>query len=62
MGEAIFEILFEVALKLPGFLILRWVRPKTDPDGCLVPLIGLLFWIVVGLIIYGLVVALVPGD
>lgn len=54
--EAIFEILFELAIKVPGFLILRCFRPKSDPDGCLVVLLGLMFWLLVGLTIWGIVV------
>jgi len=54
VGEALLEILFEVALKGPGYLIVRWIRPKSeaDPDGFLVVICGLAFWILVGLAIW----------
>jgi hypothetical protein len=40
------ELVIEVIIKGPGYLIVRISRPKdkTDPDGCLVTLVGLAFW------------------
>ena len=56
--KAFLEALFEIAWKGPGYLILRAVRPnqETNPDGCLVLIVGTLFWAVIGLAIWGIVV------
>jgi hypothetical protein len=58
--KALLEVVFEVAWKGPGYLILRVVCPKaeTAPDGCLVLLVGTAFWTVVALGICGLVMLL----
>jgi hypothetical protein len=56
--KAICEVLFEFAWKGPGCLILRALRPKreTNPDGCMVLIVGTAFWAVIGLAIWGIVV------
>ncbi|MBM82658.1 MAG: hypothetical protein CMJ78_19010 [Planctomycetaceae bacterium] len=55
--EFVFEILFELAIRTPGYFILRTLRPGKDvkledhgPIG-----VGILFWIVVGRTIWGVV-------
>lgn len=58
--RALFETLFEVALKGPGYLLVRWFRPKSaiNPDGCLVLIVGMAFWLFIGLGVCGLLVLL----
>lgn len=58
--KAIFEFVFEIVLSFPGYLILRVVRRKEqiDPDGCLVFIVGFSFWVIIGLVIWGLVAIL----
>ena len=67
MGEII-EIIFrvigdlvlEVALKGPGWAIQRFVlrNKHADPDGLAALFLGILFWSLIGLCIWGLVVLL----
>lgn len=47
------ELFFELALKGPGYLLTRWLFPReqTDPEGCLVVMLGIAFWIVVGALV-----------
>jgi hypothetical protein len=47
--QEIGEIILEVLLKAPGYLILRVVHPgsRSDPDGCLVTIVGSVFWFAV---------------
>jgi hypothetical protein len=51
MLEAILEGVIGLVLRLPGYLLLKYVfrQPETDPEGCAVLLVGLLFWAGVGL-------------
>jgi hypothetical protein len=48
--EAILEPIFEVVVRLPGYLILRCFRRRSDLDleSARVMLTGLLFWATVG--------------
>lgn len=50
--RGIFEIVIEVLIKGPGYLILKLFgsRSQTDPDGCLVFAVGCLFWLIVALV------------
>ena len=53
--RALFELIFEILVKGPGWLIVRlcpFEKPP-NPDGCLVISIGLAWWTVVGLLIWG---------
>lgn len=47
------ELFFELAMKGPGYLLARWLYPReqTDPDGCLVVVLGIAFWIAVGALV-----------
>ena len=58
--KAFLEVLFEIALKGPGYLVVKWFRPKSDanPDGCLVLICGITFWLLIGLGIWGIIVLL----
>lgn len=46
------ELVAEIVIKGPGYLIVRIIRPqdRTDPDGCLVMISGLAFWCLAGMI------------
>lgn len=46
MGELVAGLL----LRLPGIFFTKWFKLESDsnPDGCFVLLVGLLFWLVVG--------------
>ena len=49
------EVIFELLIKGPGYFICKlFSRDKPDPDSGIVILIGLLFWIVLGWIIYSI--------
>jgi hypothetical protein len=56
--KAIGELILEFALKGPGYVIHRFVFRNQDanPDGFSVVLCGILFWVLVGFSIWGLVV------
>ncbi len=58
--KALFEILFEIVVRVPGYLFIRWFRPDSNdaPDGCLAFMIGVIFWSLIGMVIWGVVVAL----
>ncbi len=47
--RGLFEIVVEVLIRGPGYLILKLFgsRSQVDPDGCLVFIIGCLFWVMV---------------
>ena len=52
IAEIFMQIVFELLIKGPGYLILRYVLLKNDddidPDGVLVIFIGITFWAVLG--------------
>ncbi len=56
LAEIFIQLIFELLIKGPGFLILRFVFLKKDndidPDGILVVFIGLMFWGILGLSAY----------
>ncbi len=58
--RAFLEILIEIVLKGPGYLILRLLRPRAqhDLEGAPVLLVGTLFWVAVALAIWGVVALL----
>jgi hypothetical protein len=58
--KAIGELALEVALKGPGWAIQRFVfrNEHANPDGLSVVLCGILFWVLLGLCIWGLVALL----
>lgn len=56
LARVFFELIFECLLKLPGYAIIRFCEGRetanSDPDGCLVLLLGLLFWgVVLGILL-----------
>lgn len=48
--HAVSELVIEFLIKGPGYVIVKIIRPgdRTDPDGCLVSVLGLMFWLVIG--------------
>ena len=58
--KAIAGLILEIVFYLPGHVMLKtWRQPLSAPaQGCSVFLLSLLFWIVVGLLISVLVIAL----
>lgn len=47
LGEMFMQIVVELLVKGPGYLICRLFRRDASPDGGVVVLVGLLFWAVV---------------
>jgi hypothetical protein len=55
IGQFIIEVLFELLLKGPGYLISKqFTKSDPNPDGFIVLLCGLLFWLVIGFGTYGI--------
>lgn len=55
IGRVFFEVIFEFLVKGAGCVLCRsFGRRKLDPDGALVVVVGLAFWVAVGLGIYGI--------
>lgn len=55
IGRLIFEVAFEFLIKGAGYVLCRpFSRRKLDPDGGLVVVVGLAFWVAVGLGIYAI--------
>lgn len=52
VGRIFVEILFEGLIKGTGYAIVSAVRPKTEPEDALCSVVGLLFWLAVGLAAY----------
>lgn len=50
--HGVWELVGEIIIKGPGYLIVRSIRPqdRTDADGCLVIISGLTFWCLAGVI------------
>jgi hypothetical protein len=55
--KALLEPVAELVICGPGYLLVKWIRPdlKTEPEGCLSWLCGILFWAVVVLAIWAVV-------
>ena len=52
IGSIFVEVILEIAIRGPGYLISRMFRNDIDPDGGWVVVVGLVFWIVIGVISY----------
>lgn len=52
IGYVLLEGVFEVLIKGVGYLICRPFKRNVDPDGALVVVAGLVFWAVVGGVVY----------
>ena len=48
VGRILFEIFFELIIQGTGYVLVRTVRPKTEPDDTVCTVVGLLFWAAVG--------------
>ncbi len=48
VGRILFEIFFEIIIQGTGYVLVRTVRPKTEPDDTVCTVVGLLFWVCVG--------------
>ena len=49
VGRILFEVFFEFIIQGTGYVLVRTVRPKTEPDDTVCTVVGLLFWVVVGI-------------
>ena len=49
VGRILFEVFFEFTIQGTGYVLVRTVRPKTEPDDTVCTVVGLLFWVVVGI-------------
>ncbi len=55
IGRLIFEVVFEFLIKGAGYILCRpFSRRTLDPDGGLVVVVGLTFWVTVGVAIYAI--------
>ena len=54
LGHIFVEIVLEVAIKGPGYLISRRFDRRVEPDGGLVVFVGLAFWVAFGACGYAL--------
>lgn len=55
IGRILLEVVFEFLIKGAGYVLCRpFSRRKLDPDGGLVVLVGLAFWVAIGVGIYAL--------
>jgi len=48
VGRILFEVFFEFIIQGTGYVLVRTVRPKTEPDDTVCTVVGLLFWVAVG--------------
>ncbi|MCC7247481.1 MAG: hypothetical protein IT473_02550 [Lysobacter sp.] len=44
LARLVVEIVFELLIKGAGFVIVRPLYPRANPDGALVVVVGLAFW------------------
>ena len=55
IGRIFLEVIFEFLIKGAGYILCRpFSRRKLDPDGGLVVVVGLTFWVAVGVGIYAI--------
>ena len=52
--DFVVEVLLEILIKGPGYFLCRRVKPDIDPDGARVIVVGILFWGLVGALIYAI--------
>lgn len=48
IGHILLEAVYEILIKGVGYLICHQFKNKVDPDGGLVVVVGLTFWLVTG--------------
>lgn len=52
-GRIFIEIIFELLIKGPGYVIVKiFTKKSPDPDGTWVAVSGIIFWVIVGFGIY----------
>lgn len=51
-GRLVLEVVFELFIQGTGHMLIRFVRPKSDPSDLACGIVGILFWAVVGATIY----------
>lgn len=65
IGRIFLELILELAIKGPGYIIVTTISgskyESVDPDGWLVALAGIGFWIIVGGTAYGVYLATTSG-
>ena len=47
-GHLIIEVVLEILIKGPGFLVARLFKPDVDPESKWSIVLGVLFWVVLG--------------
>lgn len=52
IGSIIVEVILEIAIRGPGYLFCRMVKRDIEPDGGWVVVVGLAFWVVIGVLGY----------
>jgi hypothetical protein len=52
IAHILVDVVLELLIKGPGYAICRIFRTDPDPDAGVVVFVGLLFWAIVGVIIY----------
>lgn len=52
VGRVLFEVVFEFLIRGAGSLILGWFRPRSESDEDICAVVGLLFWGVMGLLVW----------
>ena len=52
IGNMIVEVIQEIAIRGPGYLLCRMAKRDIDPDGGWVIVVGLAFWVVIGVLGY----------
>ena len=49
VGRILVEVCFEILIRGAGDVLVRIVKPKAQPDDAVCTVVGLLFWLVVGI-------------
>ncbi len=63
LGYILLEIILELLLKGPGYFISKqFTKHDPDSDGVIVVFTGFMFWIVLGLSIYGIYSSISVGS
>jgi hypothetical protein len=48
IGNAFLEVVFELFVRGPGYLLCKPFKKDVDPDGGLAALVGIAFWVAIG--------------
>lgn len=52
IGSIIVDVVLEIAIRVPGYLICRRFKRDLDPDGGWIVIVGVMFWVILGFIGY----------